>query len=221
MTSLLRFLLAGAAVATACLPAFAQWTALLNGRNLDGWESLGSGSWTVMRDGALLGQRDPRVKHEHQAWLYTTREFTEFDLHLECWTRMGGNSGVSIRDISRARWAVGREWDPNRTPSHIGYEIQIIDGYREEYPSGSIYLFVRAPTGLQAANDWNTYDIESREDGIRVRLNGHEVARHPGDPARSKTGPIGLQLHDHTSLVMFRDIRLREIRKPAANPRAR
>jgi len=190
----------------------AEWVRLLNGTSLEGWESIGDGLWTVMRDGTLLGQRLP--KSEHQAWLYTRREFGEFDLHLEWWTRAGGNSGISLRDTSRARWAVPPEWDPNRTPSHIGYEIQIIEGYRESYPSGSIYLFEKAREGFQRAHDWNTFDIESRHDAIRVRLNGQTVAQHPGDPARPKTGPIGLQLHDRNSVVMFRDIRIREVRKP-------
>jgi hypothetical protein len=61
-------------------------------------------------------------------------------------------------------------------------------------------------------NDWNTLDIESRNDRIRVKLNGEVVAEHPGDPARPKAGPIGLQLHDRFSTVMFRNIRIREIR---------
>ncbi|HBY62147.1 MAG TPA: hypothetical protein DEH78_20195, partial [Solibacterales bacterium] len=55
--------------------------------------------------------------------------------------------------------------------------------------------FVDAKPGAQAANEWNTLRIESRRDAIRVFVNGQPVAEHPGDPARSKTGPIGLQLH--------------------------
>jgi hypothetical protein len=196
-----------------CLPAAwpAGWSRLLNGSNLDGWEPVGDGLWTVMRDGTLLGQRGP--KSEHQAWLYTRKEFGEFDLHLEWWTRLGGNSGISLRDTSRARWAVPPEWDAKRTPSHIGYEIQIIEGYKESYPSGSIYLFDKASPGFQRASDWNSFDIECRDDAIRVKLNGRLVSQHPGDPVRPKTGPIGLQLHDRNSVVMFRDIRIREIRK--------
>jgi hypothetical protein len=53
-------------------------------------------------------------------------------------------------------------------------------------------------------------DVESRNTNIRVRINGQVVAEGPGDPARSKTGPIGLQLHDRFSTVMFRDIRIRD-----------
>jgi hypothetical protein len=53
-------------------------------------------------------------------------------------------------------------------------------------------------------------DISSRNDKITVRLNGRVVAEHPGDPKRSKTGPIGLQLHDQFSIIQFRNIRINE-----------
>ena len=168
---------------------------LLNG-SLNGWESIGDGVWTVMRDGTLLGQRDLK-KAEHQAWLYTSKnDYGEFDLHLEWWTRLGGNSGVSIRDTSRAQYAHGAAWDAQRTPAHIGYEIQILNGYTDRYPSGSVYLFDAAKPGRQIDNDWNSFDIESRNDMITVKLNEAVVSQFKGDPARSKTGPIGLQLHD-------------------------
>ena len=59
-------------------------------------------------------------------------------------------------------------------------------------------------------DDWNALDISSRNDKITVRLNGNVVAEHAGDPARPKTGPIGLQLHDQFSVTMFRNVRIRE-----------
>ena len=187
---------------------------LFNGKNLDGWEVVGDGLWTVMKDKVLLGQRDttkPRNKTDpDQSWLYTKKEYGQYDLHIEWWTRWGGNSGVSIRDTTRARYSFGAEADPKRTPSHNGYEIQISNGYKDKYPSGSIYLFKEALAGAQSQNDWNAFDIEVRDDMIRVKLNGKLVAEHPGDPARTKAGPIGLQLHDYNSIVMFRNIRLVE-----------
>ena len=48
-------------------------------------------------------------------------------------------------------------------------------------------------------------------EGARVALNGRTVAEHAGDPRRPKAGPIGLQMHDQFSLIMFRNIRIREI----------
>jgi hypothetical protein len=184
---------------------------LVNG-NLDNWESVGDGIWTVLRDGTLIGQRDLK-KAEHQAWLYTRKnDYGEFDLHLEWWTRAGGNSGVSIRDTSRGQFSVGTAWDAKKTPSHIGYEIQILSGARDRYPSGSVYLFDAAKPGHEVENDWNAFDIESRDEMIRVKLNGHLVSQYAGEPGRSKTGPIGLQLHDKNSFVMFRNIRIKELK---------
>jgi hypothetical protein len=188
---------------------------LFNGKNLDGWQVAGDGVWTVMSDGVLLGQRDTSLPksayNPDQSWLYTVKEFTDFDLHVEWWTRLGGNSGVSIRDTSRARFSFGQDADPQRTPSHIGYEIQISNGYKDKYPSGSVYLLHSAKTGFQKDNDWNTFDIESRDGNIRVKLNGELVSQYAGDPKRSKIGPIGLQLHDRSTVAMFRNIRIREI----------
>jgi len=188
----------------------AQWVNLLNGKNLDGWEVVGEGFWNVLSDGTLLGQRDIAKPTEHQCWLYTKKEFGAYDLHLEFWLRRGGNSGVSIRDTSRAQYAQGANWDPHRTPSHIGYEIQIAnDG--DEYGTGSVYLIDKAKSGFQRDFDWNSLDIESRNDMIRVSLNGHLVAQSQGDPKRPKAGPIGLQLHDHKCVALFRNIRIREV----------
>ena len=216
--------------ALAAVPALAQgWTPLFNGKNLDGWEVIGESVWSVMKDGTLIGQRDllPALKLQpfmaddrqyhgwlyRQSWLYTKKDFREFDLHLEWWLRLRGNSGVSIRDTSRAAHAISTPPDFTRTPSKIGYEIQIANQYPDQYPTGSIYTFVKAQTGFQVENDWNSMDIEARDAGIRVKLNGHLVAEHPGDPKRSKTGPVGLQLHDQFSVMMFRNIRIREIHK--------
>ena len=216
-----------------------QWHDLFNGKSLDGWQVRGEGIWTVMDNGTLLGQRlhdkpsspfsDPWPISEKQynswlnpqAWLYTVRnDFGEFDLHVEYFIPPQGNSGISIRDVSRGHYVIRGANDPapppttlKGSPAHIGYEIQIIDGDSAKYPSGSVYLFAAGKTGLQKRAQWNNLDIESRNDRIRVKVNGELAAESPGDPERSKTGPIGLQLHDQFSFVMFRNIRIREFKR--------
>jgi hypothetical protein len=210
------------------LPA-ADMKPLFNGKNLDGWEVIGDGQWTVLADGTLVGQRIPDLRKmmapgaafttakeysawmNSQSWLYTKRnDFAEFDLHVEYWTKTMGNSGISIRDTSRAKWAITIPVDYTKTPSKIGYEIQINNKYPDPHPSGSIYGFVDAPKDAQRDDDWNAMDIVSRNGKITVSINGRVVAEHPGDPQRSKTGPIGLQLHDQFSLSLFRNIRILE-----------
>jgi hypothetical protein len=209
---------------------------LFNGKNLDGWEVRGNGVWEVLPDGTLLGHRIhsspaaqptawPITERQYsswlyrQAWLYTKAEYGEFDLHVEYFVADGGNSGVSIRDQSRAHSAIGEDDAvrpelasfPKTTPAHIGYEIQILaNGGGDKYQTGSIYGLVQSRTGPQRAGEWNSMDIESRNNLIRVKVNGEVVAEGPGDPARSKRGPIGLQLHDQFTFMMFRNIRITE-----------
>ncbi|HKE21088.1 MAG TPA: family 16 glycoside hydrolase [Bryobacteraceae bacterium] len=221
------------------LPADLGWKPLFDGKTLDGWEVRGSGVWTVL-DGVLIGKRSrppftaisatwPIDQQQlqswlaQQAWLYTRREFHEFDLHVEYWIPRGGNSGISIRDRSWAHHAVGESDSarpdlatlPRTTAAQVGYEIEIIDDETQPFQSGSIYTFVPAKPGVQRPADWNSIEVESRDELIRVRLNGQVVAEYAGDPARSNTGPIGLQLYDQFSTAMFRNIRIRERQRNA------
>jgi hypothetical protein len=209
------------------LVGFAQERKLID-PDLKAWQINGDGIWTVLKDGTLIGQRPhpsgktplgapfPVDAKQYgrwvgaQAWLYTNDEFDEFDLHVEYWLPIGGNSGVSIRDSSRGKQSYGPP--PNKTPAHIGYEIQLLDAADAKNPSGSIYDVAPAPGGLELRNDWNVMDISSRHDRIRVRLNGKPAAESPGVEGRPLKGPIGLQLHDAFSWVLFRNIRIRVIK---------
>jgi hypothetical protein len=214
----------------AILPAIiqaAQWRPLFNGKNLDGWEIEGESIWTVVEGGILAGQRpeaQPNLfsawpiseKQYHawfyeQSWLYTKEEFASYDLYLEYWIPPGRNSGVSLCDSSRGRQSFGE--GPIRTPAHIGYEIQILasNDPKEKNPTGSIYQLYPAKPGLQRNNAWNTMNIEYRPDRIRVTVNGTIAAEGSTDPARPKHGPIGLQLHDRSTWILFRNIRIRKL----------
>lgn len=184
--------------------------------------------WTIWPDGTLIGQRNPgdppfesgtitpqryRGWVNVQSWLYTTRDFEEFDLELSYWLRKKGNSGISLRDPSRGKYGVMMPPDFTKTPSKLGYEIQLNNQYPDPTTSGSIYTLTKAEPGAQIDNQWNKMRIESRKERIRVFINGKLVSDHPGDPKRPSTGPIGLQLHDQFSVVMFRDVRIRELSK--------
>jgi hypothetical protein len=216
-------------VALCALPvslAAADWADLLGG-NLNQWEVLGDGIWKVRSDGVLMASRKPdkdllfaasetvTKKQFHdwdivQSWIYTKRDYDEFDLHLDYWLRTPGNSGISIRDPSRAKHGLTHPPDFSRTPSKLGYEIQINSQWPDPWPTGSIYGLAKAKEGVEKTGEWNSLNVESRRGGIKVYVNGELVAEHAGDPKRPATGPIGLQLHDQTSFVMFRNIYLLE-----------
>ncbi len=193
-------------------PAAETWVDLMNGKDLTGWEVRGKGVWTVLDGGILLGQCDPANPCLPQSWLYTEKEFEgSFDLSLDYWLRLGGNSGVSIGDRLRASNAI----DPKAggpTPARTAYEVNIDNGPGGDYDiTGSIYKLALAVPGVQRRTGWNTLLIEVRKDLIRVTLNGRLVAQHPRLPERPKNGPIGLQLHSPEDVVMFRNLRIREM----------
>lgn len=219
----LLFLLLGAALAAPPAPAQRGDFDNLLGKDLAQWESVGDGVWKLTPDGILLGSRPVTEQSlaivesasfdawkSSQAWLYTKKEYGEYDLHLDYFVGAPGNSGVSIRDQSRAQFAVTVPPDAQRTPAHVAYEIQINAGGPDQWPTGSIYGLERAKTGVENLDAWNSLNIESRKTGIRVSINGIVVAEHAGLADRPLTGPIGLQLHDRGSVVMFRDIWLME-----------
>ena len=223
---------AAAAVATR-LPAQVKpvpkgWKPIFNGKNLDGWQVRGDGQWTVLSDGMLAGQRvwdrkllapggkfttakDFQSWLDRQAWLYTTAEYGNIDLHVEFWTKTTGNSGISLRDPSRGEHGIADPPDFKRTPAKLGYEIQINNRYPDITSTGSVYTFNKAPEQPMHVDDWNTFDIEARKDTISVKLNGTLVSDVKCDPARPQRGPIGLQLHDQFSLILFRNLWLREV----------
>jgi 3-keto-disaccharide hydrolase len=204
----------------------ADWQNLL-ADGLKGWEVLGDGIWTLRSDGVLIAHRKPNTAPLEalgdkltfkqyrdweivQSWLYTRKQYGDFDLRLDYWVRTPGNSGISIRDPSHARYALTIPPDYSKTPSKVGYEIQINSQWPDPHPTGSIYGLADARTGLQNDGEWNTMNIESRKDNIRVLVNGVVAAEHAADPARPTAGPIGLQLHDQASVVMFRNLWVRE-----------
>ena len=217
-----RAILALALAAIVPMAVAADWTDLLR-NGLDDWVVLGDGHWRIRSDGVVTAnfgidrQREVQGTADigreafiawstRQSWLYTEREFEEFDLHLEYWVNTPGNSGISIRDPSQAACGVAERPDFNCTPSKQGYEIQIDSEYSGKWSTGSIYGLARAPEGLDKVGEWNRLNIESRADAIRVYINGTLAAEHAGDPERPLKGPIGLQLHDIHSFVMFRNI---------------
>ena len=203
-----------------------HWQDLL-ASGLNDWEVVGNGIWKLRSDGVVIAYARFDTKHlanlgdkltykqfqdwlAEQSWLYTKKEYENFDLQIDYWVRAPGNSGISIRDSSRGKYAVTSPPDIKRTPAHIGYEIQINGTGPSRNPTGSLYTFVVAPDGIQKDGEWNTLLIESRQDKIRVMLNGQQTSEHPGAEGRPTKGPIGLQLHDQYNVVMFRNIKVRE-----------
>ena len=173
------------------------WTALFNGKDLAGWKTVGLGLWTV-EEGAIVGRNNPEKRGNY--WLVTNEEYGDFTLRLKFWITPNGNSGVAIRDPSRA--------EGPQTPAHMGYEIQILDRPGSKMPTGSIYLIQPAVDGLHRSGEWNELEIRCRGPRIETWVNGTKAAE--AEHTRSVLGTIGLQIHDKDAVVKFKDIFIRK-----------
>ena len=186
-----------AASRSAVEPGF---TPLFDGATLDGWQEAGPGGFNVV-DGMLQSFGGMGL-----LW-YTKKEFGDFILKVD-WKvlHFSDNSGVFVRfpDPGNDPWSAVNN----------GYEVQIDDVGAPDgnmiRKTGAIFDFA-APTKVASnpVGDWNFYEIHAVGQAYRVILNGDDVTDFTG--SRSTTGYVGLQNHDDTSTVTFRNIRIMEL----------
>jgi len=178
------------------------WRPLFNGKDLSGWEIVGSGNWAV-RDGAIVVSR--RQGELTNGWLATVQEFQDFKLRLKFRSALPHfNSGVLFRDPGHGK--VGR-------PAFNGFELQLLDDAagKERNPGGSIYDLARAFPGKMKAGVWHDIEIDCIGNHIIAFVNGEKTAEIHS--RRSFEGAIGLQLHGRRTPVEFwwKDIQIQEL----------
>jgi len=202
-------LLLGATVAIASAHADEDWQKLFNGKDLAGWEEVGSqGSWQAA-DGILY------CSGKGSGWLSTAKTYANFELDLEFRVPPDGNSGVFIR--------APREGDG----AYVGMEIQVLDDdtraygkLKPEQLTGSIYdVQAATPRATKKAGEWQRMIIRCDGRQVKVTINDQVVvdARLDDYPAKFATHPglkrtegyIGLQ--NHGSRLDYRNLRLREL----------
>ena len=188
-----------------------EFTALFDGRTLDGWtrhtglpEDQVGGKWEVV-DGAIVGDQDPPG---HGGFLVTTREFGDFELRLETMLDYPVDSGIFLR--------VGDD----------GKSHQVTLDYRENGDIGGIYLpWTQAgvyanPDGIDHFNagEWNDVRVRIEGEPARIRfwLNDELVTdfQHTAETTQGvpRTGTIGLQVHPGESYEAGKKVRFRKIR---------
>lgn len=104
-----------------CLPLIGKSAqSLFNGRDFTGWHKAANGIWTI-EDGAIVGRFD-RAR-PGPGYVFTNREFANFDLRLEFWISKGGNSGVYVRQPLRVFGPIG---DARPTPRVMAWKCRSI-----------------------------------------------------------------------------------------------
>ena len=215
-TVLSVLLIAALAVAVSDAPiaqeAGGGFTALFNGRNLDGWVNVNCApeTWTV-RDGMIVCTGVPT------GVLRTEKQYENYVIELE-WRHMveGGNAGLFVH--SDALPAPGGAFTR-------AIECQIMDGNQGDvfsiqgafltpdipHPKGWTRA-LPAEERMNPTGEWNHYRVESRHGSLTLAVNGKVVTK--AYHLNPRKGYICLE--SEGSEVHFRNIRIREM--PGSNP---
>ena len=205
-----------------CVPGDAadKWRPLFNGKDLQGWEHVGPGSFQI-ENGQLK-----TVGGMGLLW-YTPEKFGNAVLRVVYKvTHPEDNSGVFIRIA-----------EPPTDPwyaVHHGYEVQILERPPEGMPddlwhtSGAIYSLSKSEArAAKPPGEWNTMEITLDGPNTIVTLNGVPVNHYrEGQPVpprqrqyepergpRPDSGYIGLQNHHADAEVYFKEVSVRPLKE--------
>ncbi len=217
-----------ASAAARCAAEESGYTALFDGRTLEGWSVKGGENRFTVEDGCIVGRGVPRDIGIN-TFLVTDKKYGDFDLKAD-FKIENGNSGIQFRSTDKlSRFAPRRlvyGYQAEITPdgSSTG---RIYDEERRGYVNGKIWLDtdLTPKSRLDAAKasfkkgDWNEMRVVCRGAKIRTYLNGNLVVDMEDD--LDKSGFIGLQVHFQKrpkegkafvpGVVRFRNIRIKEL----------
>lgn len=205
----------------AVLATSLAWTApkqLFNGKDLTGWQFLGRNPGTTGFgvNGGLLETGGGKGL----LW-YTGEKFGNTRIRIVYkMSNKQGNSGVFIR--------IPQEPKSEHDAIHKGIEVQIDDRDNDWHCTGTLYSMTQAKARpSKPPGEWNTMEITL--DGLRtiVHVNGVLVTDYDGKspvPAkmmpyepergpRPESGYIGLQNHDTSAVISFREISVEPLEK--------
>lgn len=192
-------------------------TAIFNGKDLTGWEVMGSNKDAFyVKDGAIW------CNGQGGYWLRFTEELSDFRLKMKYMVTPNANSGVFIRSA--------KEGDPPFT----GWEIQILDTHGKDpnkHSAGAIYDVITPMREMsKPAGEWN--DLEALVIGpfVRIWLNGFKIIDVNFNDLTQpigkfsvaykdmpRSGYIGFQ--DHGNEVAFKDITVTTLPAPTGQVR--
>lgn len=187
---------------------------LFTGKDLTGWKVNGAdpkrmaSKWEVTKAGELSVKNGPGD-------LVTEKEFDNFVLQFECKTNGKAlNSGFFFRCI------------PGQYQN--GYEAQIQNAFKDDdrtkpadFGTGAIYRRIAARKVVSNDNEWFTMTVVANGKHIATWVNGYQVVDwtddrkdndNPRQGYRSAKGPISIQGHDPTTDILFRNIRIAELK---------
>jgi hypothetical protein len=201
-----------------------DWVPLQDGKSLAGWKAAEKPESWVVEDGAFVSRGDR--SHLFYVGKVARHDFRNFEFSAEVMTSPGANSGIYVH----TRWQ-GPGWP------EAGYELQVInsnppaekmDGYIEHKMTGSVYAVRNTFVAPARDNEWFNYRIRVVGKTIQTFINDQLVCEYaePSSPHRPKdkagrllgSGTFALQAHDPSSVVKYRNMKVKILPADAAPP---
>ncbi len=192
-------------------PAADGFTALFDGKTLDGWKNPYSWGKAEVVDGEI------HLTGDKKFFLVTEKSFGDFVFEADVLLPAGtANSGFMFR----------ANVEPNKV---FGYQAEV-DGDPKRKWSGGLYdegrrMWFVSPIKGDAASvaafraragdafkrdDWNTYRITCKGNSIKIEVNGVVTSEFEDD--KDASGPIGIQHHgEKGQTYKFRNLRIKPL----------
>ena len=177
------------------------WTALFDGKSLNGWERVGNEKsvWEV-KEGAIVGSGAASML------VCTQGPYKNFRYRAEIRINDGGNSGLYFRTTARPGFA-------------DGYEAQIDSTHSDPIRTGSLYGLCHVYQQHVKPDTWFKYELEVRDDvwrgseitRIKVTIDGNELYEYLDFALTFKEGYFAFQQHDPGSQVMIRNVAVQRL----------
>jgi hypothetical protein len=167
----------------------ADFTTILDGTSLKGWDVVGTANWSVA-DGAVQATTGT-------GFLVTPASYGDFQLTADFWVTDDANSGIFIRCS-----------DPKTITATNAYEVNIYDKRPDPtYRTGGIVDVAKPMQMITTGGKWNTIDITARGPRLTVVMNGLRMVDVQDN--KHARGPIALQYGAGT--VKFKNVRIRTL----------
>jgi len=222
-----RFACLGGALAALCLAqqvGAQEWVALQDGKTLAGWKAPERPESWAVEDGVFVtrGERS----HLYYVGKVAKHDFRNFEISLDVMTSPGANSGVYVHT----------KLQPEGWPA-AGYELQVINSnppaektndYIEHKMTGSVYAVRNTWKAPAPDNEWFNYKIRVVGKTIQTFVNDRLICEYAEPPNAFRapdkkgrylgSGTFALQAHDPSSVVKYRDIKVRILPNDAMPP---
>ena len=172
--------------------AFAQKTALFNGKDLTGWKVHGTEKWYVEK-GLLVCESGPDKEY---GYLATDEEFTDFEITVKFKQGADGNSGLFFRSSLDGTKISG--WQAEVAPP--GHDT---GGIYESYGRGWLIKPDPELDKNLKFGKWNTMKVRVVGNKVTTWLNGTQMITLEDEKIGQAKGQIALQIHSGGGIKVY------------------